>query len=67
MEITLRAARVNKNLTQEEAANALGVSKQTIGNWEKGRSFPAVRKINMIEKLYGIKYNEIIFLPKSYT
>lgn len=36
MQITLKAARVNAGLTQDEAARALGRTKQTIVNWEAG-------------------------------
>ena len=32
--ITLKAARVNAGLTQDETAHALGKTKQTIVNWE---------------------------------
>ena len=34
--ITLKAARVNAGLTQDETARALGKTKQTIVNWENG-------------------------------
>ena len=60
--MSLRAARVNKGLSQKEAAEQLGVSKDTIGNWEKGKTYPDVQQLKKIEKLYGIKYHDIIFL-----
>ena len=62
MNMTLRAARVNKGLSQKEAAEQLGVSKDTIGNWEKGKTYPDVQQLKKIEKLYGVKYHDIIFL-----
>ena len=65
MSITLKAARANKGLTQKEAAKALGISEQTIINWEKGRSFPSVKQIKCIEELYGTSYNELIFLNEN--
>lgn len=65
MEITLKAARVNKGLTQSEAAKELGTSSRTIYLWEKGKCFPNALQINKIEKLYGVSYNEIIFLPQD--
>ena len=34
--ITLKAARVNAGMTQDEAAGFLGKTKQTIVNWENG-------------------------------
>jgi len=61
MTITLKAARVNKGLTQPEAARLIGVSKTTIINWERGKSFPDVKEIKKIEEVYGIGYNNIFF------
>lgn len=65
MKITLKAARVNKGLTQEKAAFKIGVAKYTISNWERGRSYPDALCIKKIEKVYEINYNDIIFLPKN--
>lgn len=36
--IKIRQARINAKLTQDEAAAALDVSRQTISNWETGDS-----------------------------
>jgi len=49
-------------ISQQEAAKLLGVSKDTLSNYERGVSFPDVPIINNIEKIYGIKYDQIIFL-----
>lgn len=63
MNLTLKAARVNKGLTQEEAAKLINVGKDTLGNWERGKTFPDVLHLKQIEKVYGISYDNIIFLP----
>ena len=65
MAITLRSARINKGLTQAEAAKILGVSTDTVRNYELGRSFPDVPIIKKIERAYGMSYNELIFLPEN--
>ncbi len=65
MAITLKAARVNKNLTQKQAAELLGVTAEVIGNWERGITFPKIPMIKKIEQLYGLPYSEIIFLPND--
>ncbi len=65
MGMTLKAARVNANLTQLEAAKRLDISESTLSMWEKGRTFPDARKIRDIEMVYGVPYDEIIFLPKT--
>ena len=38
MQITLRTVRTNVPLTQKEAAERIGVTVDTIGNWERGKS-----------------------------
>ena len=64
MAITLKAARVNKNLTQEEAAKLLGISKDSLWNYENGRSFPDVRVVKKMEEVYGLSYDNLIFLQR---
>ena len=65
MPMSLKAARINKNLTQREAALLIGVSVPTIANYEKGASFPDVPIIKKIEKGYGLPYSEINFFPQK--
>ena len=36
----IKAARIEKKLTQEQVAELLGVSRQTISNWENEKSYP---------------------------
>lgn len=59
MRISLKAARHNKNLTQQEAADELKVSKKTVGSWESGKTVPTADKIEMICELYGVSYDNI--------
>ena len=63
MAITLKSARVNCNLTQAEAAKILGISAETLSNYERGKSFPDVPIIKRMEDLYGLPYSELIFCP----
>lgn len=65
MAMTLKAARVNKGLTQREAAELLGVSKDTLWNYENSKTYPDVPVIKKIEEVYDIGYNDIVFLPKN--
>ena len=59
--ITLAAARVNAGLTQEEAARAMHVSKQTIVNWENGKSAPDITRARELSALYGLPLDCIFF------
>ena len=38
----IKAARLEKKLTQEQVAEILGVSRQTIPNWENEKSYPDI-------------------------
>ena len=62
LRISLAAARVNAGLTQEDVAKELCISKQTVINWEKGRTIPGVPEIEALARIYGIP-QENIFLP----
>lgn len=62
LQISLAAARVNAEMTQEEVAQRLRISKQTVINWEKGRTIPGVPEIEALARIYGIP-QENIFLP----
>lgn len=63
---TLRTAREKKQLTQEEAAKKIGISTDTLGNYERGKSYPDVPVLRRIEEVYEIPYEQLIFLPLDY-
>lgn len=67
MQLTLKAARVNKGYTQTEAAILLETTKDVISNWERGISFPDVRMLKKIEIVYGVTYQDLIFLQPNNT
>lgn len=59
--ITLKAARVNANLSQQEAARRIGVSASTLRNWEAGKTFPNQPKIEKMCEVYGIPFDILFF------
>ena len=63
MKFTLRAARVNAGLTQDEVAKEVKKSKNTIVSYEKGRSIPDIETGKALARLYGMSVDDIIFLP----
>lgn len=60
--ISLKACRVNANLTQTDLANKLGVCKDTVKNWEMGRTSPTSAQLQRISEITGIPMS-FIFLP----
>ncbi|MCI9153831.1 XRE family transcriptional regulator [Lachnospiraceae bacterium] len=66
LQISLASARVNAEMTQEEVARAMSVSKTTIVNWEKGRIIPGIPELSMLCDIYNIPKDNI-FLPEKST
>ena len=64
MELTLKALRMNNGYSQEEAAKLIGVSTDTLANYERGMTYPDVPIINKIEEVYETKYDDINFFYK---
>ena len=64
--LSLKTARHLSNLTQEEAAKKIGVSKDMISNYERGKSYPSIPVLRRIEDTYNVNYNQLIFLPLDY-
>lgn len=65
MQISLKAARVNAELSQQSVANILKISKSTLINWEKGRTSPDVIQMKELCKIYKISLNDIFLQSKS--
>ncbi|MBR0428138.1 MAG: helix-turn-helix transcriptional regulator [Clostridia bacterium] len=60
--MTLKAIRVNKGLSQEEAAKLIGVGSDTLSNYERGITYPDIPVLKKIEEVYEVKYDDINFL-----
>lgn len=52
--------RRQKNLSQEEVADKLNVSRQTVSKWETNQSVPDFDKIMPLCELYGIGVEELL-------
>lgn len=63
MKLSLKMARELNGLTQEEAAFKLKISSDTLGNYERGKTYPDVPMLRRIETLYHVTYDQLIFLP----
>ncbi len=55
----LRRLRLAKNLTQEQAAAALGVSAQSVSRWECGTTLPDVTMLPAIARLYCVTIDDL--------
>lgn len=57
---SIKEKRKKLNLTQEEVAEKLFVSRQTISNWENGKTLPDIESLISISELYEISLDELI-------
>lgn len=56
----LKEARSHAGLTQEEVAEAIQVSRQTISNWETGKFYPDILSVIKLSDLYAISPDELL-------
>lgn len=52
--------RKQKGFSQEELANRLNVSRQTVSKWEVGDSTPDMEKLVAISDLFGVSLDELV-------
>lgn len=58
--VKIKNARIKANLTQEQAAEALGVSRQTISNWENEKTYPDIVSVVKMSDLYDISLDRLL-------
>ena len=56
----LKNARTASGLTQELVAEKLGVSRQTISNWENEKSYPDIVSVIALSDLYSISLDDLL-------
>ncbi len=59
---TLKALRINKGLTLEQAAKELGINIVTLSSYENAKTFPDVPTINKMLELYETNFDNVNFL-----
>ena len=56
----IKAARIEKKLTQEQVAELLGVSRQTISNWENEKSYPDIISVIKMSECYDVSLDYLL-------
>lgn len=56
----IKKARTEKNMTQMDLADAMGVSYQAVSNWERGNSMPDISKLPELCTILGISFEELV-------
>lgn len=58
--IKLKEARLQAGLTQENVAEKIQVTRQTISNWETEKSFPDIVSVIKLSTLYNISLDKLL-------
>ena len=56
----LKEARINSGLTQEQVAEDIKVTRQTISNWENERSYPDIMNVIDLSNLYSLSLDDLL-------
>lgn len=56
----LKELRFEKNLTQEQLGEIIGVTNKTISRWENGNYMPPVEMLQTLSNFYSVSINEIL-------
>ena len=63
----LQELRKSKNLTQEELAKSLFVSRTAISKWESGRGYPGIDSLREIAKFFSVSLDELLSADEVLT
>jgi len=56
----LQQLRKQRNLTQEELAETLYVSRTAVSKWESGRGYPSIDSLKAISRLFSVSIDELL-------
>lgn len=56
----IKKYRTELNLSQEELAEKVYVTRQTISNWENGKSYPDVHSLLLLSSLFNVSLDQLI-------
>ena len=56
----LMKLRKKRGMSQQQVATALGVTRQTVSNWECDQGAPALDKASELARLYGVSLDDLV-------
>ena len=56
----LKKIRKEQNLSQEDLAESLGVSRQSVSKWESGQAYPEMDKVLQICKMFDVSIDDLL-------
>ena len=61
----IREIRQNVNMTQDEMAQALYVTRQAVSRWESDETTPNIETLKQISKMFGVSLNRLLATAQS--
>ncbi|MNH50481.1 hypothetical protein D3C73_20950 [compost metagenome] len=61
----IKDIRIQKNISQDQMASDLGVSRQAVSKWENNSALPDIENIMYISDLYGVSLDALIKNDKN--
>lgn len=61
----IRSLRIARNMSQVELAHRLGVSKQSVSNWENDNIQPSVEMLIKLAKIFSVSTDYLLGLDTS--
>ena len=61
----LKEQRLKSNLTQQQVADRLNISRTAVGKWETGTAYPDVEKLIALAKIYKCSVDYLFFLSDN--
>lgn len=58
--------RTERNMTQEQLASLIGVSRQSVAKWESDRSYPEMDKLIKMTGIFGCTLDELVMGPSGH-
>lgn len=56
----IRTLRTSKNLSQDELAEKLYISRQAVSKWENGEATPDIERLIQLEEILGVSLNYLV-------
>ena len=63
----IRESRIKQGLTQNQLADAIGVTNKAVSRWETGNSFPDIALLSSLSKVLDLKIEELVLGEKQET
>lgn len=58
--LKLQTLRISSGFSIQFVADSIGVSRQTIYDWEKGKKIPGSENLKKLSKFFGVSMEEMI-------